>query len=61
MKEPNVAMVMELMKGGTLASLLHSDIKLTWGEKLLMLEEIAIGIKVLHSNQPMVCIFSLKS
>jgi hypothetical protein len=55
LKEPNVALVMELMEGGTLADLLHSpDVELPWGVRLTMVEEIVKGIQVLHATKPQV-------
>jgi serine/threonine protein kinase len=54
--EPNLAIVMELMEGGSLYDLLHAkSVELPWNVRLGIVEEIAMGIKVLHANKPMVC------
>lgn len=53
-KDPNVALVMELMEGGTLSDLLAEDIELHWNTRLLIAIDIARGIQVLHSNKPQV-------
>jgi len=61
-KQPNLAMVMELMTGGSLSNLLRSPTKeLPWDVRLHMIEEIAMGIKVLHRNNPTILHCDLKS
>jgi len=60
LEEPNVALVMELMTGGSLSSLLRSSVELSWVQRLEMLEEIAMGINVLHSNIPTILHRDLK-
>jgi len=59
-QEPNLAMVMELMSGGSLSALLRSPVELSWSVRLTMLEEIAFGINVLHSNKPTIIHRDLK-
>jgi serine/threonine protein kinase len=61
MVEPNFAIVMELMEGGTLSDLLCSkDIELPWSVRLAMAKDIAMGIQVLHSHHPRnVCPYSI--
>jgi serine/threonine protein kinase len=54
-KEPNIALVMELMTGGTLAHLLHSKTELPWANRLDIVEDIVKGVHRLHSNNPQVC------
>lgn len=49
------ALVMELMSGGTLSKLLLSEQELSWQVRLTIAEEIAEGIKALHSHVPLVC------
>lgn len=51
-KRPPYAIVMELMTEGTLSNLLYSMPPLQWIERLAIAEEIAKGIKVLHSCAP---------
>lgn len=43
------AFVMELLPEGNLADLLHSDQALPWDIRFIMIEDIAKGIKDLHS------------
>jgi len=61
-QEPNLALVMELMGGGSLLNLLaDTEIELPWSIRLDMVEDIACGIQVLHSNKPLVLHRDLKS
>lgn len=53
---PPISLVMEYVDGGNLASLLHSELELPWIIRLAIVEEIAMGIHVLHSHIPEVSI-----
>lgn len=45
--------MMEFAEGGSLKMLIYDkSISLTWSKRLTMLEEIAMGIQVLHSHDP---------
>lgn len=50
------ALIMELMAEGNLACLLHSDKELSWSVAINLVEDIAMGLNVLHSNIPVVSI-----
>lgn len=54
--DPHIAIVMELMEGGSLSELLATDGELPWSTRLLMAGDIARGIQVLHSSKPQVSI-----
>lgn len=54
--ESPIAIVMEYVDGGTLSTLLHSEIELPWPLRLGIAEEIIKGIDVLHSHLPQVFI-----
>jgi len=51
-EENHLALVTELMSAGSLSTLLRSQNELPWALRLRMLEEIARGVNVLHSNKP---------
>ena len=51
-EKPQFYLVMELMEGGTLRSLLHSNAELPWDKRLSMLCDIAMGIQVLYNHKP---------
>lgn len=54
-KEPNLAIVMELMHT-SLTNFLHKNKdELAWSVKLGIVEDIAKGIQFLHTNKPTVC------
>lgn len=49
-----IAIIMEYVEGGSLSTLLRDDIELPWSIRLMMVGEIAQGIKALHLNVPQV-------
>jgi len=56
----NLALVMEYMVGGSLFDLLSGKTKLPWALRIRMIEEIARGIAVLHTNRPTILHRDLK-
>jgi len=60
-EEAKVSIVMELMGRGSLSGLLRSKTELPWDLRLSMARDIAMGIQVLHTNQPRVVHRDLKS
>lgn len=43
---------MELLPEGNLTNLLHSGQELQWNDRLTIADDIAKGIKALHSKEP---------
>jgi serine/threonine protein kinase len=60
-KKPNLCIVTEFMKQGSLKDILtDSSIRLTWLHKLQMLRRAALGINYLHSLHPIIVHRDLK-
>jgi hypothetical protein len=60
-KKPNLCIVTEFMKQGSLRDILaNNTIKLTWKQKLRMLRSAALGINYLHSLHPVIVHRDLK-
>ena len=61
MKKPNLCIVTEFVKQGSLKDILadHS-VKLTWDQKLRMLRSAALGLNYLHSLKPVIVHRDLK-
>jgi len=60
-KRPNLCIVTEFVKQGSLRDLLaDSSVKLTWRHKAKMLRSAALGINYLHSLQPVIIHRDLK-
>ena len=61
MKKPNLCIVTEFMKQGSLKDILSNNaIKLTWKQRLRLLRSAALGINYLHSLQPVIVHRDLK-
>ncbi len=61
-KKPNLCLVTEFVKQGSLKDiLLNPTIKLPWEHKLKLLHSAALGIHYLHSLHPVVIHRDLKS
>jgi serine/threonine protein kinase len=60
-KKPNLCIVTEFMKQGSLKDILSNNaIKLTWKQKLRLLRSAALGINYLHSLHPVIVHRDLK-
>jgi serine/threonine protein kinase len=60
-KKPNLCIVTEFMKQGSLRDILaNNTIKLAWKQKLRMLRSAALGINYLHSLHPVIVHRDLK-
>jgi serine/threonine protein kinase len=60
-KKPNLCIVTEFMKQGSLKDILANNaIKLTWKQKLRLLRSAALGINYLHSLHPVIVHRDLK-
>jgi serine/threonine protein kinase len=60
-KKPNLCIVTEFAKQGSLKDILgDSAIKLTWNQKLRMLRSAALGLNYLHSLKPVIVHRDLK-
>jgi serine/threonine protein kinase len=60
-KKPNLCIVTEFMKQGSLRDILANNaIKLTWKQKMRMLRSAALGINYLHSLHPVIVHRDLK-
>lgn len=61
MKRPNLCIVTEFVKQGSLKDILaNTSIKLTWKQRLNMLRSAALGINYLHSLNPTIIHRDLK-
>ena len=61
MKKPNLCIVTEFMKQGSLKDILANNaIKLAWKQKLRLLRSTALGINYLHSLHPVIVHRDLK-
>lgn len=61
MKRPNLCIVTEYVKNGSLRALLaDSTVKLPWLERLKILRSAALGINYLHSLNPVIVHRDLK-
>jgi serine/threonine protein kinase len=62
-KAPNLCIVTEFVKLGSLRELLHntSGVKLEWLRRMRMLRSAALGINYLHSLRPVIVHRDLKS
>jgi hypothetical protein len=60
-KKPNLCIVTEFMKQGSLKDILaNNGIKLTWKQKMRLLRSAALGINYLHSLHPVIVHRDLK-
>jgi serine/threonine protein kinase len=60
-KKPNLCIVTEFMRQGSLKDILGtSSVKLTWNQKLRLLRSAALGVNYLHSLQPVIVHRDLK-
>ncbi len=62
MKSPNLCLITEFVKRGSLKeNLIDSSIKLPWQRRLQMLHQAALGISYLHSFDPCIIHRDLKT
>jgi serine/threonine protein kinase len=60
-KRPNLCIVTEFVKNGSLRELLNdTSTKLTWNQKMKLLHSAALGINYLHSLHPIIVHRDLK-
>jgi serine/threonine protein kinase len=60
-KRPNLCIVTEFVKNGSLRDILaNNSVKLPWAQKLKLLHSAALGINYLHSLQPVIVHRDLK-
>jgi serine/threonine protein kinase len=62
LKKPNMCLVTEFVKQGSLKAILadHHGVRLTWDHKLKLLHSAALGVHYLHSLQPVIIHRDLK-